>query len=207
MTGVSDESGRLQRLPSWRPARHSTLPPTLQLARRASPCASRANRAGAQMHPQHRFAEFIADRVWTFAKTMPQWPHEYTVRRRNEEDPEFCFLPSCSFANRMKLRFKPTNSRFRLPPARATHVLDHGLAARPHDHPQSLPLRPSPAGSFAGEDQGSQRIQGITVHTYVSRRHVRRIPPMQPLNHKDFPTLDVQKQRPPQAGRRPSGIC
>ncbi len=64
------------------------------------------------MHPQHRFAEFIADRVWTFAKTMPQWPHEYTVRRRNEEDPEFCFAVLLIRQTGMKLRFKPTNSRF-----------------------------------------------------------------------------------------------
>ena len=27
--------------------------------------------------------EFIAKAKWTFAKTMPKWPHEYTVRYQN----------------------------------------------------------------------------------------------------------------------------
>jgi len=27
--------------------------------------------------------QFIAQAKWTFAKTMPQWPHEYTVRNQN----------------------------------------------------------------------------------------------------------------------------
>ena len=27
--------------------------------------------------------QFIAQAKWTFAKTMPQWPHEYTVRDQN----------------------------------------------------------------------------------------------------------------------------
>jgi hypothetical protein len=29
--------------------------------------------------------EFIAASKWTFAKTMPQWPHEYIVRERVDE--------------------------------------------------------------------------------------------------------------------------
>ena len=28
--------------------------------------------------------KFIAQAKWTFAKTMPQWPHEYTVRYQND---------------------------------------------------------------------------------------------------------------------------
>lgn len=32
------------------------------------------------------FRNFIGIRQWRYAKTMPQWPHEYTVRRY--EDPE-----------------------------------------------------------------------------------------------------------------------
>jgi hypothetical protein len=32
------------------------------------------------------FRSFIDMRQWRFAKTMPQWPHEYTVRRY--EDPQ-----------------------------------------------------------------------------------------------------------------------
>lgn len=30
--------------------------------------------------------DFIADRDWTNAKTMPQWPHEYIVRDKVNED-------------------------------------------------------------------------------------------------------------------------
>lgn len=29
--------------------------------------------------------EFIASSKWTFAKTMPEWPHEYIVRERVDE--------------------------------------------------------------------------------------------------------------------------
>lgn len=30
--------------------------------------------------------EFIHDCQWTFAKTMPQWPHEYIVRDKVDEE-------------------------------------------------------------------------------------------------------------------------
>ena len=30
--------------------------------------------------------EFIASAKWTFAKTMPEWPHEYIVRERVDEN-------------------------------------------------------------------------------------------------------------------------
>jgi hypothetical protein len=29
--------------------------------------------------------EFIANEKWTFAKTMPKWPHEYIIRERVDE--------------------------------------------------------------------------------------------------------------------------
>jgi hypothetical protein len=29
--------------------------------------------------------EFVASVKWTFAKTMPQWPHEYILRHRVDE--------------------------------------------------------------------------------------------------------------------------
>ena len=28
---------------------------------------------------------FVDEQVWTFAKTMPEWPHEYIVRERVDE--------------------------------------------------------------------------------------------------------------------------
>lgn len=33
--------------------------------------------------------DFICREVWTFAKTMPLWPHEYIVRERVDEE---CFI-------------------------------------------------------------------------------------------------------------------
>ena len=29
---------------------------------------------------------FVDEAKWTYAKTMPQWPHEYIVRERVDED-------------------------------------------------------------------------------------------------------------------------
>lgn len=32
---------------------------------------------------------FIASNTWTFAKTMPQWPHWYVVRQKCSDEAEF----------------------------------------------------------------------------------------------------------------------
>lgn len=32
-----------------------------------------------------QLATFIEEQQWTFAKTMPEWPHEYIVRERVDE--------------------------------------------------------------------------------------------------------------------------
>jgi hypothetical protein len=32
-----------------------------------------------------KLCEFIASEKWTFAKTMPEWPHEYIVKERVDE--------------------------------------------------------------------------------------------------------------------------
>ncbi len=32
--------------------------------------------------------QFIGDHEWVFAKTMPQIPHSYTLRRKAKRDPE-----------------------------------------------------------------------------------------------------------------------
>jgi hypothetical protein len=34
-------------------------------------------------------AAFIAKHKWTFAKTMPKWPHEYVVRQKVDDDESF----------------------------------------------------------------------------------------------------------------------
>jgi hypothetical protein len=33
----------------------------------------------------HRLRTFVDEATWTFAKTMPEWPHEYIVRERVDE--------------------------------------------------------------------------------------------------------------------------
>ena len=38
-----------------------------------------------------RIRAFIERSHWTFAKTMPQWPHEYTLRKDADEQ-EFLFF-------------------------------------------------------------------------------------------------------------------
>jgi hypothetical protein len=35
------------------------------------------------------FRAFVAAREWTFAKSMPEHPHEYTVRLRDRADEDF----------------------------------------------------------------------------------------------------------------------
>lgn len=34
----------------------------------------------------HELRRFVAEERWTFAKTMPEWPHEYLVRERVDQD-------------------------------------------------------------------------------------------------------------------------
>ncbi len=35
---------------------------------------------------------FVNDQRWTFAKTMPEWPHEYIVRDQVDEDLFECLI-------------------------------------------------------------------------------------------------------------------
>src|SRR5262245_40293222 len=65
------------------------------------------------MTPQNRFAQWVESRSWVFAKTMPQWPHEYTSR---PWDPpiqvqrfEWAVLHIKHYGTRRK--FTPTGSR------------------------------------------------------------------------------------------------
>jgi hypothetical protein len=39
-----------------------------------------------------RIRTFIAGHRWVFAKTMPQWPHEYTLRKNAPDEEEFLRL-------------------------------------------------------------------------------------------------------------------
>lgn len=56
------------------------------LARRPSKRGYRVSTAKIYEHVTNRFSEglraFVNDEQWTFARTMPVWPHEYLVRSR-----------------------------------------------------------------------------------------------------------------------------
>lgn len=44
------------------------------------------------------FKRFVGERSWRFAKTMPQWPHEYTVRRFDDpHDEQVLFEEAVAF--------------------------------------------------------------------------------------------------------------
>jgi hypothetical protein len=57
------------------------------------------------------FKKFIGMRRWRFAKTMPQWPHEYTVRRFDDpQEDQALFEEAVVFirARGRRRNFKPT---------------------------------------------------------------------------------------------------
>ena len=57
------------------------------------------------------FRNFIGTRRWRYAQTMPQWPHEYTVRRFDDpEEHQVLFEEGVAFIRaRGELRkFEPT---------------------------------------------------------------------------------------------------
>jgi hypothetical protein len=74
------------------------------------------------MHPQRRFARWVDSRRWVVARTMPQWPHEYTSVDRKRDPPEVIrrFEWAVLYIRRHgeRRRFLPTGSRF--------DYLDHG---------------------------------------------------------------------------------
>jgi hypothetical protein len=54
---------------------------------------------------------FIANRSWRYAKTMPQWPHEYTVRHFDDpREEQALFEAAVAFirANGQSRKFEPT---------------------------------------------------------------------------------------------------
>jgi hypothetical protein len=57
------------------------------------------------------FKKFIVTRHWRYAKTMPQWPHEYTVRRFDDpQEDQAQFEEAVAFirANGECRKFEPT---------------------------------------------------------------------------------------------------
>lgn len=63
------------------------------------------------MQSEDDFRRFIEERQWTFAKTMPQWPHEYTVRKfqdPNDEQAQFKEAVEFIRAHGARRTFEPT---------------------------------------------------------------------------------------------------
>lgn len=57
------------------------------------------------------FKKFIGTRHWRYAKTMPQWPHEYSVRRFDDPaQDQVLFEEAVTFirAHGERKRFEPT---------------------------------------------------------------------------------------------------
>lgn len=57
------------------------------------------------------FKKFIGTRRWRYAKTMPQWPHEYSVRRFDDPaEDQVLFEEAVAFirAYGERRRFEPT---------------------------------------------------------------------------------------------------
>jgi hypothetical protein len=54
------------------------------------------------------FIQFIGTRHWRYAKTMPQWPHEYTVRRFDDpREDQGLFEEAVAFNGEPRM-FEPT---------------------------------------------------------------------------------------------------
>jgi hypothetical protein len=62
---------------------------------------------------QRRFARFVASRNWIYAKSMPEWPHEYTSRPRDPPIQVRRFEWAVLYIkhNGVRMKFKPTGSR------------------------------------------------------------------------------------------------
>lgn len=63
------------------------------------------------MQSEDDFRKFVETRHWVFAKTMPQWPHEYTVRSfQDQKEEQTIFEQAVVFirAHGEHRTFKPT---------------------------------------------------------------------------------------------------
>jgi hypothetical protein len=63
------------------------------------------------MQSEDEFRRFIEERKWTFARSMPQWPHEYTVRKfQDPKDEQNVFEQAVAFIrnNGERRTFEPT---------------------------------------------------------------------------------------------------
>ena len=65
---------------------------------------------------QRRFANWVESRKWVVAKTMPEWPHEYSAVNRKKDPPQvirkFEWAELFIRHHGERRRFLPTGSRF-----------------------------------------------------------------------------------------------
>jgi hypothetical protein len=78
------------------------------------------------------FRRFVSKRNWRYARTMPQWPHEYTVRRFDDpQDEQVLFEAAVRFIR------SQGEQRFFVPTGRSSTyspVLEHGCSSAGDDH-------------------------------------------------------------------------
>lgn len=104
------------------------------------------------------FRKFIETRQWVFAKTMPQWPHEYTVRQfQDSKEEQIQFEQAVAF-----IRARGQNRTFE-PTGRSSVYFDidarhYGRADRgdPHHKPRLVGLE-----GAACTKRGSKEWQGV----------------------------------------------
>jgi hypothetical protein len=107
-----------------------------------------------------RLRTFVEQSVWTFAKTMPEWPHEYIVRERVDEE-----LFERLVAH---IRGHGYEGRFYEKPITYYEeaglvVLDDGCPSGRDDHRQQMPERRhlrTPFGSRHAPLAHGERVRG-----------------------------------------------
>ena len=67
------------------------------------------------MNTEKQFRSWVASRTWVYAKSMPQWPHQYSAINRKRDDPDTIlrFEHAVTFvrSHGIKRVFLPTKGR------------------------------------------------------------------------------------------------
>ena len=79
-----------------------------------------------------RIRTFIAGHRWVFAKTMPHWPHWYTLRKEAQSDEEFLWLVAFIRDHGYDERFREIRHLY-LSGHRRLEILEYGRSGLRHD--------------------------------------------------------------------------
>ena len=80
--------------------------------------------------------DFVDEQQWTFAKTMPEWPHEYIVRERVDRA---LFERLVVHIRRRRSQGQILREGHHLLRRSGLGLLDNGRAAFGDDHSQQVP--------------------------------------------------------------------